>query len=446
LSTASKLIVLFAVVISIGLGLVVWKVYYGKSGPDFSVITTAEMEAFLADASPELIQQLQSDPKQLEEQLNGLKELFALASAAKYKFKGDAEVMHATEIIEMMALATAWDKEKHKDAGPMPPFGFITEQQISDFWGEGQSSTSDATVKFRQGVFDRVVKTQFAMAKRGGRIPKETPLDEETKKAIRPDFTKLKIYEEEARAAIEADPDKWANFKARVSLQTKLQQAQFLAQLFSEDMNKDLEVSEKEIKEYIAKNPSIDGKKEKKAKAEGLIKKLDEGADFSELAKEFSEDPGSGKEGGLIPDATIGALVPPYEKAALALKPGEYTKTPVESQFGYHIIKLEKKEEKKNEKGGTELKYDSRHILISTRISDPSNPFAMPLSVEEFVKNKLQEERRKKLLDGIKKKYPVTVEKYTIPKAKVAPKPILPPNTPPTQGVVPMAPAAPAAK
>jgi len=443
LSTTSKFIILIAVVISIGLGLLAWKVYYGKSGPDFSVITTAEMEAFLADASPELIQQLQSDPKQLED---GLKEVFALASAAKYKFKGDAEVMHATEIIEMMALATAWDKEKHKDAGPMPPFGFITEQQISDFWGEGQSSTSDATVKFRQGVFDRVVNTQFAMAKRGGRIPKETPLDEETKKAIRPDFTKIKIYEEEARAAIEADPDKWTNFNARVSLQTKLQQAQFLAQLMNEEMKKDLEVSDKEIKEYIAKNPSIDGKKDKKAKAEGLIKRLNEGADFSELAKEFSEDPGSGKEGGLIPDATVGALVPQYEKAALALKPGEFTKIPVETEFGYHIIRLEKKEETKNEKGGTELKYTSRHILISTRISDPSNPFAMPLSVEEFVKNKLEKEKRTKILEGIKKKYPVTIEPYKIPKAKAAAPPIMPPGTLPTKSPAPMAPAAPAAK
>jgi hypothetical protein len=129
------LIVLFAVVISIGLGLVVWKVYYGKSGPDFSVITASEMEAFFGDATPEMLQQLEADPKQFEERLEGLKELLSIASAAKYKFQGDPEVMHATEIIEMMTWATSWDKEKHKDAGPMPPFGFISEQQFSDFWG-----------------------------------------------------------------------------------------------------------------------------------------------------------------------------------------------------------------------------------------------------------------------------------------------------------------------
>jgi hypothetical protein len=428
LSTASKFIVLFAIIISIGLGLVVWNTY-GKSGPDFSVITTEEIEAFLRDASPEFLQELENDPKQLEERLEGLKELFSLAAAAKYKFKDQPEVMHSLEIIEMLTWATTWDKEKHKDVGPMPPFGFITEEQINDFWGEGQSSTSSATVKLRQGIFDRVVKTQFAMAKRTKRIDESVELDEETKNTLRPEFTKIKIYEEEAKAAVAGDPQKWGWLTARVSFQAKLQQAQFLAGLLTEDLSKQLEVTDDEVKDYIAKNPDVGDLKGKKAKAEELIKKLDAGADFAELAKEFSEDPGSGKDGGMIKDATLGSLVPQYEKAALALKPGEYTKTPVESQFGYHVIKLEKKEEIKNDKGGTELKYDSRHILISTRISDPSNPFSMPLSVEQFVKGKIQEEKREKLLEGIKKKYPVTIQSYKIPKAKIGDTQPAPPMT-----------------
>jgi hypothetical protein len=426
LSTASKFIVLFAIIISIGLGLVVWNTY-GKSGPDFSVITAEEMEAFLRDAYPEFLQQIENDPKQLEERLEGLKELFALAGAAKYKFKDEPEVMHSLEIIEMLTWATTWDKEKHKDVGPMPPFGFITEEQINDFWGEGQSSTSSATVKLREGIFERVVKTQFAMAKRTKRIDKSVELDEETKNALRPEFTKIKIYEEEAKAAVDADPEKWGWLTARISFQAKLQQAQFLVGLLTEELGKQLEVTDSEVKEYIAKNPDVGDLKGKKTRAEELIKKLDAGADFAELAKEFSEDPGSGKDGGLIKDSALGSLVPQYEKAALALKPGEYTKTPVESQFGYHVIKLEKKEEIKNEKGGTELKYDSRHILISTRISDPANPFSMPQTVEQFVKAKLENEKREKLLAGIKRKYPVTIESYKIPKSKVPEKPVAPP-------------------
>lgn len=433
MSTATKLIVLVAIMISLGLGLVVWKTTYGKTGPDFSVVTTAEMEAFLEGAGPEVQQRIESNPKEVEDQFT---ELFALAGAAKKQFKDDADVMRSLEIIEMLTWATAWDREKHKDAGEMPPFGFISQEQIDDFWGEGQSSTSAATVNFRKGVFESVAKTQFALAQKRGTVAKDAKLDEETMNALRPEYTKIKIYEEEARATVEADPQKWAQFKARVSIQAKLQQAQFLAGALNEELAKKLEVTDEEVSEYLAKNPGLGNKKEKISKAQELIRRLDGGADFAALAKEFSEDPGSAKDGGLIKDAALGTLVPEYEKAALALKEGEYTKTPIETQFGLHIIKLEKKQETKNEKGGSELKYDTRHILISTRITNPDDPLGMPMSAEEFAKSKIQEEKREKLLAGIKSKYPVTFEPYKVPKAPAArnPAPAAPPVQPQTQG------------
>ena len=65
------------------------------------------------------------------------------------------------------------------------------------------------------------------------------------------------------------------------------------------------------------------------------------GKDFATLAKERSEDPGSKDNGGLY-TFKKGDAVPEFEKAALALKPDEFTKEPVKTQFGYHIIKMEK--------------------------------------------------------------------------------------------------------
>ncbi len=85
--------------------------------------------------------------------------------------------------------------------------------------------------------------------------------------------------------------------------------------------------------------------------AEEVIKKLDDGGDFAVLAKEYSEDPGSKEKGGLYEDVKMKQMAPEFEKAALALEPGTYSKSLVETNFGYHIIKLESKKEGKDEQG-----------------------------------------------------------------------------------------------
>jgi peptidyl-prolyl cis-trans isomerase C len=77
-----------------------------------------------------------------------------------------------------------------------------------------------------------------------------------------------------------------------------------------------------------------------KAKAEQVLVRLRNGEDFGKLAEEFSEDPGSARNKGELPGwAAKGKLVPPFEDAAYALKPGEISGL-VRTRFGYHIIML----------------------------------------------------------------------------------------------------------
>ncbi|WP_162408958.1 peptidylprolyl isomerase [Acuticoccus sediminis] len=79
--------------------------------------------------------------------------------------------------------------------------------------------------------------------------------------------------------------------------------------------------------------------------AKDIIKQLDDGADFAELAEENSKDPGSAQKGGSLGKFTRGQMVKPFEDAAFALEPGQITEEPVQSQFGWHIIKLEDRSE-----------------------------------------------------------------------------------------------------
>lgn len=83
---------------------------------------------------------------------------------------------------------------------------------------------------------------------------------------------------------------------------------------------------------------------ETEADAMAVIKALDGGADFAELAKEKSTGP-SGPRGGELGYFGKGQMVPEFETAAFALAPGSYSSAPVKTQFGFHVIKVEERRE-----------------------------------------------------------------------------------------------------
>ena len=81
-----------------------------------------------------------------------------------------------------------------------------------------------------------------------------------------------------------------------------------------------------------------------KRKAEGLLKQLKSGGDFAALAKENSQDPGSAIKGGDLGLFPRGQMVGPFDQVAFTLAPGA-TSDLVETQFGYHIIRVVEKKE-----------------------------------------------------------------------------------------------------
>lgn len=110
-------------------------------------------------------------------------------------------------------------------------------------------------------------------------------------------------------------------------------------------------------------------------KAKDIIKKLDNGEKFEDLAKEYSKD-SSASDGGNLGYFNRGEMVSEFEEAAVKLKVGEYTKTPVKSQFGYHIIlKTEQKDKPKLE----EIKEEIKDTLVNELIANTENITAYAL-------------------------------------------------------------------
>lgn len=114
-------------------------------------------------------------------------------------------------------------------------------------------------------------------------------------------------------------------------------------------------------------------------KTKELLEKIQGGQSFEELAKQFSDDPGSKSKGGDLGWFGAGAMVKPFEEAVVALKDGEVSSAPVKSQFGFHIIqRIESKPEvtRDFESVKTELKTALQKEQAETEFYTQQEQFA----------------------------------------------------------------------
>ncbi len=118
----------------------------------------------------------------------------------------------------------------------------------------------------------------------------------------------------------------------------------------------DKQISESDIKakyqEAIGKTPAVEEIKaahilvDSEATAKDIIAKLEAGGDFSKLAAENSADPGNKDKGGDLGWFAKQDMVPEFADAAFKLGKGEVSKTPIKTQFGFHVVKVEDKRER----------------------------------------------------------------------------------------------------
>lgn len=133
-----------------------------------------------------------------------------------------------------------------------------------------------------------------------------------------------------------------------------------------------------------------------KKKAKDLIKKLNDGEDFAKLAKENSDDTGSASNGGDLGYFNKGEMVQEFEDAAFALKVNEYTKEPVKTTYGYHIIL--KTGEKDKEKLTKDLKKEIKDkIVAKKKEDDPTITVTTLDEIRKKYKLKFKDSKLKKL-------------------------------------------------
>ena len=140
--------------------------------------------------------------------------------------------------------------------------------------------------------------------------------------------------------------DASADFKAQMEM---AREAILIRELFNSWQAKNVP-SDAELKaeydKFVAANSGKEFKArhilvEKEADAKDIIARLKKGAKFEDLAKKLSKDPGSGANGGDLDWANPRSYVPEFTEALLKLSKGQLTDTPVKSQFGYHVIRLD---------------------------------------------------------------------------------------------------------
>ncbi|AWP30287.1 peptidylprolyl isomerase [Paenibacillus sp. Cedars] len=149
-------------------------------------------------------------------------------------------------------------------------------------------------------------------------------------------------------------------------------------QVSEEDIKKDFDANKKDytnisVRHVLVSFKDAEGKDRPEGEALKIAKevetKLNKGEDFAAVAKEYSQDPASKDKGGLIENKPAGSWVPQFKEKALTLELNKIS-APVETDYGYHVMKVEKREEVAYDKLPADQKEGILNELASAKIDN----------------------------------------------------------------------------
>ena len=401
MTSTRKALIAAAVAVVFSLGLIAWQVKARRS--EVVNLTAEDMALIAEDQPPQFRASLNSDEKARKDFAEDVKQLLAVAEDARAKgIDKTPDMKRQLRIARAVVIAQNYFKSQGQGARPN-----FSDEEVEEVFKEPANKQ----------LYDDLI----ADAKAKNPQLASAPIPEDQLKAFRKQLGELLLSEKKGIA-------QGLESQRSVELQILLQQARALVQVYAKDhLAEKTKATDEEIKAYVAQHPELDSSKNRE-KAEEVLKRARAGEDFAKLAEEFSTDPGSKSKGGDLGWFGPGQMIPEFEKAAFALKPGEISNV-VESNFGFHIIKVEERRTE-NKEGKAQEQVHARHILIGGG-GDSNNPFAPPRSGHEQAKAAVEQEKQKKVLDEIVKRSHVTVaENFQV---KMPEAPAVPPMGDPHQ-------------